>query len=151
MSNNTGLTREEDVNKLLDSFYKEFAKMDWRTFFKDILQIKAQEQFKSLLVANKERVITSDKETITDLENRIRELEVDVTVKERIRLEKEEETTPNNTNHTSEDVQFYEATDSLAGSESPTKDKIEDFDNLNKKFSERIIVDKGAGEVSDSE
>ncbi|PKY42955.1 hypothetical protein RhiirA4_456856 [Rhizophagus irregularis] len=40
-------------------------------------------------VANKERVITSDKEAITDLENRIRELEVDVTVKERIRLEKE--------------------------------------------------------------
>ncbi|PKY56426.1 hypothetical protein RhiirA4_476715 [Rhizophagus irregularis] len=31
------------------------------------------------------------KRTITDLENRIRELEVDVTVKERIKLEKEEE------------------------------------------------------------
>ncbi|PKY51313.1 hypothetical protein RhiirA4_532563 [Rhizophagus irregularis] len=39
---------------------------------------------------NRVRGLEKYKETITDLENRIRELEVDVTVKERMKLEKEE-------------------------------------------------------------
>ncbi|PKK67288.1 hypothetical protein RhiirC2_783703 [Rhizophagus irregularis] len=36
-------------------------------------------------------------------------------------------------------VEIILKNDSLAGSEGPTKDKFEDFDNLNKKFSVRII------------
>jgi uncharacterized coiled-coil protein SlyX len=39
---------------------------------------------------NKDEEIDKYKETITNLENRIRELEADLTVKERIKLEKEE-------------------------------------------------------------
>ncbi|CAG8610057.1 23056_t:CDS:2, partial [Rhizophagus irregularis] len=47
MSNNTGLTWEEDANKILESFYKEFANLDLKVCF---LEIKTQEQFKSLVV-----------------------------------------------------------------------------------------------------
>ncbi|CAG8734160.1 13794_t:CDS:2 [Rhizophagus irregularis] len=73
MSENMVLVREKAVNKFIEDFYTE--------------------QFGNE-VTNKERIISSKDEEIIkckgELENRVRELEVDVTVKERIKLEKGE-------------------------------------------------------------